>query len=227
MARDRYTREGILTRQAARRILRPYAKLLGTIVYEAWGTWNQLGTDAPGVRVQMGRMARAITVNDFIQDQIRRRFAEVGGCKATIEYGRHVLVFAGGDLKLRLGKVDLGAVLPPRNERQLSIWCQSDAIASVLPGMPSGTWAKCGYVLDATETSLTGLHVVCDMNGSHEWVLDLPMPLATPAVAVPTPLTTSTVPPAKITSGGGMSPDWQISMSGGMPSGFGWQASAN
>jgi hypothetical protein len=175
-------------------------KLLGAVVYEAWGTWNDLGTAAPGARVQIGRIARAITVNDFIQDQIRRRFVKVGGCMVTTEYGRHVLAFAGGDLKLRLGKVDLGVVSPPRNERQLSIWSQSDAIAPVLPGMPSGTWAKCGYVLDATETFLAGLHVVCDMNGSHEWVLNLPMPVAKPTVTAPTPMTTSTVPPAKIAS---------------------------
>lgn len=200
MARSRYTHEGILTRQVARRILRPYKKLLGTVMYEAWATWNQLGHAAPGARVQMGRTARAMTVNDFIQDEVRRRFATVGGCTVTSEYGRYVLAFAGGDLKLRLGKVELGPVAPPRNDRQLRIWTQSDAIAPVLPGMPSGTWAKCGYVLDATETYLAGLHVVCDMNGSHEWVLGLPMPQAKPTTTTLVPLTTSTVPPAKIAS---------------------------
>jgi len=150
--------------------------------------------------MQMGRTARAMNVSDFINGQISRRFAKVGGCAVTTEYGRHMLAFAGGDLKLRLGKVELAAVAPPRNERQLRIWSQADATASILPGMPSGTWAKCGYVLDTTETYLSGIHVVCDVNGTHEWVLDLPIPLPQPAVAAPTPLVTSSVPPAKIAS---------------------------
>jgi hypothetical protein len=201
VAQPRYTRDGVLTRHAARRILRPYTKLLGITVFDAWQTWNQLGEAAPAIRLQMGRAARAMNVSDFINDEIRRRFAKVGGCAVTTEYGRHVLSFAGGDLKLRLGKVDLAAVAPPRNERQLRIWSQADATAVVLPGMPSGTWAKCGYLLDLTETCLAGLYVVCDMNGAHAWVLDLPMPLSRPtAASQTTPLQTSTVPPAKIAS---------------------------
>ncbi|MDX3188620.1 hypothetical protein PV458_09475 [Streptomyces sp. MN03-5084-2B] len=196
--RARRTRDGILTRRTARRILRPYLKLLATVVFDAWETWNQLGAAAPSVRVQLGRGARAMTVSDFIKDQIVHKFTSVGGCEVVFEYGRPVLAFAGGDLKLRLGKIDLGVVPYPRNERQLRIWSQEDAVAHTLPAMPSGTWARCGYVLDATETAVAGIHVLCDMNGAHEWNIDLPVPLR--AGTTVTPLTTPVVQPAKIAS---------------------------
>lgn len=200
MAHARYTPEGILTRHAAKRILRPYGKLLGVVVFEAWETWKTLGAAAPAVRLQLGRAARAMNVSDFIKDRIVDRFAQVRGCVVTSEYGRPVLGFGGGDLKIRLGKIDLDSIPSPRNERQLRIWHQTDAIMPTLPGMPSGTWAKCGYTLDPTETHIAGISVVCDLNGAHKWVLDLPVPFVKQATAAPTLLTTANVPPAKIAS---------------------------
>lgn len=198
MAHARRTQDGILARRVARRVLRPYLKLLAIVIAEAWATWNQLGAAAPGVRMQLGRGARAIAVSDFIKDQIARRFERVGGCEVVFEYGRPVLVFASGDLKLRLGKVEPGIVPAPRNERQMRIWGQEDAALFTLPGMPSGTWARCGYVLDSTETAVESIQVLCEMNGEHKWDIAVPVPWS--VTKNPTPLTTTVVPPAKIAS---------------------------
>lgn len=85
VARARYTHDGILARRAARRILRPYAGLLASVIFEAWATWNLLGTAAPTVRMQLGRAARAMNVSDFIKDQIIHRFHSVKGCNVVME----------------------------------------------------------------------------------------------------------------------------------------------
>ena len=157
MARARYTSEGILTRRAARRILRPYAGLLASVIFDAWETWNVLGAAAPLVRMQLGRTARAMNVSDFMKDQIVHRFdGSVKGCSVVMEYGRPVLTFADGDLKIRVGKIDLANIPSPRSERQLRIWKQADATSTMLERMPSGTWAKCGYALDRSETRVAG-----------------------------------------------------------------------
>jgi len=200
VGRARYTREGILTRRAARRIQRPYAGRLASVIFEAWETWNALGTAAPAVRMKLGRTARAMNVSDFIKVQIIDHFNSVKGCSVVMEYGRPVLTFAGGDLKIHLGKIDLSRISPPRNDRQLRIWTQADATSPALDEMPSGTWAKCGYVLDSSETSVRGIHVVCNMDGAQKWVLDFPVPLPRPSTAGSTPLATSEITPAKIVS---------------------------
>lgn len=195
----RYTAHGVLTRRTARRILKPYAKLLATVINEAWTTWNRFGASAPDVRMQLGRSSRAFNISDFIKEAIVRRFRDVRGCEVVMEYGRPVLVLGGGDLKLRLGKINPDAVPRPQSERQWGIWRQDEAMACTLPGMPSATWAKCGYVLDDTETGLASISVTCDVEGTQVWILHLPIPMSRVDGTV-TPLASSTVPPARISS---------------------------
>lgn len=200
LQRPRYTNEGLLTRRAARRVLRPYAVLLSRVISDAWDTWHQLGAEAPAARMKMGRSARAITLADFIKDAVESRFARVRGCSVQMEYGRPVLVLASGDLRLRLGKIDLDQVPYPRNDRQLMIWSQAEAVANKLPFAPSGTWAKCGYVLDETETRVTTIVVKCDLDGALKWTLALPVPTASRLGTGTAPLVTPSVPSARIAS---------------------------
>jgi hypothetical protein len=143
-----------------------------------------------------------MNLSDFIKEQIVSRFRSVKGCSVVMEYGRPILTFAGGDLKIRLGKIDFANIPSPRNERQLRIWTQADATSPTLDEMPSGTWAKCGYVLDSTETRMAGIHVVCDMNGSQKWKLDFPIPLRRLRTDDVQRLVAHDVLPSKITSAG-------------------------
>jgi len=199
MAIRRYTADGILSHKAARRILRPYAKLLASVIHEAWLTWHKLGTSAPEVRMKLGRSARAFNISDFIKDEVVRRLEKVGGCCVVMEYGRPVLVLANGDLKLRLGKINPTALARPQSDRQWMIWGQEEAVASRLPDMPSGTWATCGYILNDTETGLAGISVTCEFEGASAWTLRLPIPVTSLASTI-TPLTSTVVPPARISS---------------------------
>lgn len=195
----RYTQEGILSRKAARRILRPYAKLLALVVHEAWVTWHHLGASAPDVRRKLGRSSRAFNISDFIKDEVIRRFQKVGGCSVVMEYGRPVIVLANGDLKLRLGKINPTALAQPQSDRQWTIWGQEDAVVPRLLDGPSGTWATCGYDLNDTETDLAGISIVCELEGRVAWTVPLRMPV-TSVASRPTPITTTSVPPAKISS---------------------------
>jgi hypothetical protein len=199
LSQGRYTADGVLARRAASRILRPYSKLLSITISEAWGTWHAFGADAPAARAQLGRMARAMNLSDFIRTQVSARFKTVRGCDVTWAYDRPVLVFAGGDLRVRLGKSDLDAVRSPQNGRQLSIWGQEDALAGRLPGGTSGTWAKCGYVLDPTETALARIVVTCHLEEELQWAIDLAASTSATAQAA-APMASSLVPPATIAS---------------------------
>jgi hypothetical protein len=199
LSRGRYTEDGVLARRAARSILRPYSKLLSTTISEAWATWNALGAAAPAARAQLGRLARAINLCDFIGTEVSKRFKTVHGCDVVWEFERPVLVFADGELRVRLGKSDLDAVRDPQNDRQLRMWGQADALAGRLPGMPSSTWAKCGYVLNSTETALARILVTCHLRSELQWKIDL-LASASATTQAAAPIASAVVPPATIAS---------------------------
>lgn len=199
MRGHRYTADGVLTRQAARRIVRPHAKLLATVINESWMTWSAMGIAQPDVRAKIGASARAFNVADFIKHEAAWRFKEVGGCTLTMPYSRPVLTLGGGDLLLKFGKISLEPGIKPRTARQLEIFNQDAAASSRLPDTPSATWAKCGYLLDPTETTLVSVTVTCEQEGVRLWQLHLPVS-APKAMRSVTPMVSSSVPPARISS---------------------------
>lgn len=198
----RYRPDGIMTRQAARRIVRPHAKLLGLVLHDAWQAWCQFGAVQPDLRARLGSSARAFDLADFIKYEMIRRFTKVGGCQLDMPYGRPELALADGELRMKFGKINLDPASRPTTDRQLSIYFQEDAVAARLPDMPRVTWVKCGYLLDPSAAALLGALVTCEQDGVRLWQLSLPLP-AVQNVTQVAGLSVASVPPAKISSARG------------------------
>ncbi|WP_322770021.1 hypothetical protein [Frankia sp. Cr1] len=203
MEQPRHRIDGLLSRRTARRVIRPHALLMADVVYAAWDTWVDFGQKAPDVRMKLRSLGRAVDVYEFMGFEIANRFDKVRGCEVTNEDGQTVLTFGGGELKASFNKIDLGGVSKPTTARQLRIFSQADLQEEVLPSMPRVTWARCGYVLDPTETQIARAVLHCTIDGKTAWTIDLPSRAVkpiTPPAPLPTPLVMPIVPLPKIAS---------------------------
>ncbi len=203
MAHPRHRPDGLLTRRTARRLTRPYALVLSDAVAQAWGTWTLLGQLAPEVRMQIRPLGRAVDLWEFMTSEASRRFEKIKGCEIDRESNQTVLTFGGGDLRVTFNKIDPKRIPKPRTARQLKIFYQEDARVPVIPGMPRVTWAKCGYLLDRTETQIQRIVLACYQDGDTAWAIDLPTRAVRPAIqraSSVVPLATSVVPGPRITS---------------------------
>ncbi len=203
MAHLRYRSDGLLAKRTARRMTTPYAPLMSDVVRAGWNEWTQLGVRAPATRMKIRRLGRAVDVCDFMTFEALKAFGGVGGCEITRESNQTVLTFGDGELRVSFNKIDPGRLPKPRSGRQLRIFYQDDVRAPVMPGMPQVTWARCGYVLDPTETGIDRVVLVCFQRGVPAWVIDLPERAAKVTALSATsvvPLATRALPAPKIAS---------------------------
>jgi hypothetical protein len=196
----------VLRERAVQRIVRPYGRLLSTVVHEAWTDWQSLAADGERARIrsQIGASARAFNVHDFMKSHARRRLNGVRGIDVDSEGQCFDLSLAGGELQLALGRVR--PEFPrsrPRTRRQRARWYQVDATPATLLEGAGVTYAKLGYVLDATETAIASVVLGCWVQRTVLWCFALPAPVlvtATPGIVVPTNLTSAAVPTSHIAS---------------------------
>jgi len=203
VARPRYRSDGLLTRRTARRLTSPYTSILSDIVRGAWDDWTEVGKLAPGVRMRNRRLGRAVNLWEYMMSEAADALSGVGGCEIEKESQQTVLTFGDGELRVTFNKINPKRLRKPRSGRQLAIFRQDDVRSQVLPGMPRATWAKCGYVLDSTETKIERVVLACFRSGDPAWVIDLAeraARVAAPSATVVVPLASSAVPMPKIAS---------------------------
>ncbi len=165
-----------MSERAARRILRPYVHLLSDCAHHAWEGWQRLGAAAPDLRADARRGSRAFLVNDWMSAEAGRRFEPLRGVDVVHEFSQVILVFASGDLRVTLHKMDPGTTPDPDSDRQISMWEQEDARKDRLATPISGTWARCGYVLDNNASSIESVIIQCSTFGEPNWEIALPTP---------------------------------------------------
>jgi hypothetical protein len=200
MTKPRYLPSGVLSRQAARRVLRPYQGLLGRVVMHAWDGWETLGRTAPAVRAETGNLTRASVMSDLMTREALRLFKPIRSVDVNEPYGRAALWFGQGDLILSFHKIELDSIPDPRTDRQFALWSQEAARTEspLLPGFGTGTRADVGYLLNETGTRITQIVVRCATDGVTDWIIELPTPgvVTTPVQ----PIVAPTPPASKISS---------------------------
>lgn len=181
-----------LSREQVEPIVAPHVEALSSVLIQAWEGFAAARRAAPQQLSQAGASARGMLVGDLMREPAQRAFAARAGVQVGERYRRPWVNLDGGNVQVRFRKLSpaLG-VCPSESERAISLGYHLGD--PYLPDSREATVLTAGYVLDASETAIERLALVCLLGFTqvHYW-----FPL--PGVAVPTvtqlPLTPLSAP---------------------------------
>jgi hypothetical protein len=162
-----------LPRGVAESIVAPHLAMLAEVLTCAWDAYQTARQAARTQVAQFGPAARGMVVADLMREPVARLFITVPLAQVDIRFGRPWVNLAGGAVQIRFKKLNttLG-ICHSDSERQARLaFHLGDPL---LPDMPEATILTAGYVLDASETQIDRLVLVCHVGDQLLYSFDLP-----------------------------------------------------
>lgn len=162
--------DDLLSHDEAVDILTPHLEALARCPDHGWSQWERLRADQPAIFAELGRRTRASFIYDATIAQAQREFP--GG------EGEPRLVKGRGGLTM----LEIAPTLRLRFKRMRSNMTTSSIMTAQqqalhlqlpLPGLGAATIATVGYMTNAIETALERKLIVCRLDRTVLWVIDL------------------------------------------------------
>ena len=181
-----------LSREEVEPIVAPHFEALSSVLLQAWESFATARRAAPEQLSQAGSSSRGMLVADLMREPAQRAFAGTAGVQVGERYRRPWVNFDGGNVQVRFRKMTptLG-VCPSESERAISLGYHLGD--PYLPDSREATVLTAGYVLDASETAIERLALVC-LLGFTQVHYFFPLPGVTGSVATQLPLTPLSAP---------------------------------
>ncbi len=164
----------IIPQEGAADLLRPHFSRLLKCQQDAWASWEELATVAPGHRKPLDSTTRANYIWNHTKENVKKFFKSIPGI-AIRDKGRFFALDIAGVALLRFKKLtkNYRSHNVP-TDRQLQLAMQIQTENDLLPGMPDeATWLTCGYVLGNHDTEIKECVVTCVVNTRVKYVIPL------------------------------------------------------
>lgn len=171
-----------------RPLVEPHLDTLALVLIQGWAALVRARRKANKEMAQATAGSRGMLVSDFMREPAHRLFAGSAGVRVDDRFQRPWVNFDGGTIQVRFKKLTPSLAI-----------CRSDSVRHtrlafhlgdpLLPGMPQATILTAGYILNAAETAIDAMALVCHLGAQVNYSIRLPGGTATAAAPTQLPLT--------------------------------------
>lgn len=149
-----------LSREVVAPIVAEYLPGLAAVVETAWHSYGQVREQSRQQMAQASAASRGMLLSDFMLEPAHGIFEGMPGVRVDDRYGRPWVNLAGDTVQIRFRKLTTALGLCP-SESQRAVRLGFHLGDPYLPGMPEATVLTAGYVLDAAESQIEMMALVC------------------------------------------------------------------
>jgi hypothetical protein len=165
----------------------------GGVLVAAWEAFATARSRSIEQMAYAGAGARGMLVSDFTREPAHRFFGPAPGVRVDDRFGRPWVNLDGGNVQVRFRKFT-SALSLCRNDSDRATRLAFHLGDMLFPDLPDATILTAGYVLDASETHLERLALVCHIGGHVHYVIPLPGLAGAGTVPTQLPLTSLSAP---------------------------------
>lgn len=169
-------------------VVAEHAERFAQVLLQAWGAFATTRSRSKAQMAFAGASARGMLVSDFTREPAHRVFASVPGVWVDDRFGRPWVNLDGGSVQVRFRKLTPAGLIC-RSDSERATRLAFHLGDTLFPDMPEATVLTAGYVLDASETHVERMSLVCHLGSQLHYAIPLPGGNASASAPTQLPLT--------------------------------------
>jgi hypothetical protein len=146
--------------EEAQNLIKPYESDIVASFQTAWAKWQELKFNNSEVSKPLKPRTRACYINDFVVDEIKKRFSGLPEITLSEKYG-FLLLTIQDLISIRFKKLDKrGRTNNIRTHQQRELFVIQTPLPSIVPGIK----VTAGYQLDILQTEIIAVRILYEKN---------------------------------------------------------------